>query len=93
MGFHRQWLRRSGDRDVHGPFLSTGGVWTNNSDRNRKTALHTVDSQAILEKPNVCFGVGSSLRIWRRWTPAPTRLPFDEARGSGLRFRRSLGYA
>jgi hypothetical protein len=33
-----------------GAFLSTGGVWTNNSDRNRKTALEPVDTRAILDK-------------------------------------------
>jgi hypothetical protein len=33
-----------------GAFLSTGGVWTNNSDRARKTLVEPVDTRAILEK-------------------------------------------
>ncbi len=33
-----------------GGYLSTGGTWTNSSDRNRKTNFQSIDSQAVLEK-------------------------------------------
>ena len=33
-----------------GAYLSSGGTWTNSSDRNRKTNFQTIDPQAVLEK-------------------------------------------
>lgn len=33
-----------------GAYLSTGGVWTNNSDRSRKTDIEPVDEASILDK-------------------------------------------
>jgi len=33
-----------------GAYLSTGGVWTNNSDRDRKTDIRPIDEAGILEK-------------------------------------------
>lgn len=33
-----------------GAYLSAGGVWTNNSDRNRKTAFRNIDGSSILDR-------------------------------------------
>ena len=33
-----------------GAFLSTGGVWTNNSDRDSKTAVQPIDARSVLDE-------------------------------------------